>query len=136
MAHITVRVLSIYFMSIFIVNEAMACPLPEKEILYLLMKNYDVPLSVDSSCKNAGTEKTDKTIGEYFSGFWADHTKRTGKNWIEVKSKSIDRNQCEARVEIYRKHGEEVIGGWGVLFVVDNASRKVDRTSFRCPGSG
>lgn len=132
----TLRISLIFVMSILVSSEIAACPLPEKEILYLLMKNHDVPLSVDASCVNAGTERTDKTIGEYFSGFWADHTKKSGKNWIEVKSRSINKNQCEARIEIYRKHGEEIIGGWGVLFIVDNASHKVDRTSFRCPGSG
>lgn len=79
------RVLSVFFISALIASKVAACPLREKEILSLLIKNHDVPLSVDASCKNAGTERTDKTIGGYFSGFWADHTKRTGKNWIEVK---------------------------------------------------
>ena len=132
----TVRKLATFFLSILFASELAACPLPEKEILFLLMQNHDVPLSVDSSCEKAGTERKDKTIGEYISGFWVYHTKRTGKNWIEVKSIAVDTNHCKASVEIYRKYGEEIVGGWGVLFVVDNTSHKVDRASFRCPGSG
>lgn len=118
------------------VGELAACPLPEKEILYLLMQSHDVPLSVDPSCKNVGTEGKDKTIGEFISGFWVYHRNKTGKNWIAVQSKSLDKNRCQAKVEIYRKHGDEIIGGWGVSFIVDNASGKPDRASFKCVGSG
>lgn len=131
-----VQRLSVFLLSFIFVGKLAACPLPEKEILYILMQNHDVPLSVDSSCKNVGTEIEDKTIGEFISGFWAYHVETTSKNWIKVQSRSLDRRRCEAMVKIYGENGEEVIGGWGVSFIINNANHKADRTSFKCLGSG
>lgn len=128
--------LSVFLLSLIFVGELAACPLPEKEILYILMKNHDVPLSVDPSCKNVGTEREDKTIGEFISGFWAYHVESTGKNWIKVQSRSLDRKRCEATVKIYGENGDDVIGGWGVSFIINSANHKADRTSFKCLGSG
>lgn len=131
-----VHKLAFYILSLLFVGELAACPLPEKEILYILMQNYDVPLSVDSSCKNVGTDRQDKTIGEFISGFWAYHVETASKNWIKVQSRPLERKRCEAKVEIYGENGEEVIGGWGVSFIIKNANHKADRTSFKCLGSG
>jgi hypothetical protein len=100
------------------------------------MQSHDVPLSVHESCHNVGTELTDTTIGEFISGFWSYHTETSGSNWIKVRSSPIDKRRCEGVVEIYRRHGEEIIGGWGVSFIFDSKNRKVDRASIRCLGSG
>lgn len=128
--------LAFYLLSFIFAAEVAACPLSEKEILYILMQSHDVPLSVDSSCKNVGTDKKDKTIGEFISGFWAYHVETTSKNWIQVQSRSLDRKRCEASVKIYGENGEDVIGGWGVSFIFNKADHKADRKSFKCLGSG
>ena len=128
--------IALYIVCFIFSAEVTACPLPKKEILYILMQNHDVSLSVDSSCKNMGTERNDKTVGEFISGFWAYHVETSSKNWIEVQSSPLDWKRCEASVKIYGENGEDVIGGWGVSFIFNNANHKVDRTSFKCLGSG
>jgi hypothetical protein len=110
-----------------------------KEVLRYLMRNLDVPLTVDSSCNGVGTTVDDRTIGDYLSGFLAEHAQRGGQNWLDVTSVPAatpdGRAAWESRVMVRRKNAEDEMG-WGVGFVITAADRVVVRRSFRCLGGG
>ena len=107
----------------------------QKEILGALMKNLDVKLEDAAHCNGVGVEPTDRTLGDYLSGFWAFHANTTGKNWLEISATRSDKkDRYLAKVMIYRKDGEEN-WGWGVSFELDS-SMKVHRNSFTCLGGG
>ena len=118
--------------------DAKTSPNP-KEVLRYLLRNGDVPLTVDSSCSGVGTTADDRTIGDYLSGFLAEHVKLEGMNWLEVSTKAVttaDGKQAwECQLIVRRKDAEDVMG-WGVSFVVTAADRMVVRESFRCLGGG
>ena len=105
----------------------------EKRVLAALMKNLDVKLKDAAHCQSAGTEQTDKTIGDYLSGFWALHANETGKNWLDISTTKSSKGHL-ARVMLYRKDGEEN-WGWGVSFLIESTG-KVNRKSFTCLGGG
>lgn len=110
-----------------------------KEVLRHLMRNLDLPLTVNSSCSGVGTTADDQTIGDYVSGFWAEHAKKDGQNWLDVtavSAKTADGKPAwECRVMLRRKDAEDVMG-WGVGFLITAADRVVVRQSFRCLGGG
>jgi hypothetical protein len=110
-----------------------------KEVLRHLMRNLDVPLTVDSSCKGVGTTDDDLTIGDYLSGFLAEHAKEDGQNWLEVTTvpaATPDGSAAwECRVMVRRRDAEDVMG-WGAGFLVTATDRAVVRQSFRCLGGG
>lgn len=110
-----------------------------KEVLQYLMRNLDVPLTVDSSCSGAGTTDDDRTIGDYLSGFLAEHTREDGQNWLEVTAAPAATPDGKAawacRVMVRRKDAEDEMG-WGTGFLVTAAERRVLRQSFRCIGGG
>lgn len=106
----------------------------EKQILSAMTKNFDVLLKDAAHCEGAGTSEDDRTIGDYFSGFWSFHTNRNGKNWLEIKTVKKSSDLYSSRVMIYRKDGEEN-WGWGVSFNIDS-SLHVRRHSFACVGAG
>lgn len=118
-----------------------AAPGPaQKDIVRALFANHDVPLSVHPSCAGVGTDPGDKTIGDYLSGFLAEHSARTGSNWLEIEAAPAAPGvnaepQWTCRFVIRRNDGEER-WGWGVTFVVSGRPYKVDRSSFRCTGAG
>ena len=138
---ITRKLLSIAIVSlvsiIFIIPEVYSdtsVVITDKQILSAMTKNFDVLLKDAAHCDGAGTSEDDKTIGDYFSGFWSFHTSRKGKNWLEIKTIKKSSGLYLSRVMIYRKDGEEN-WGWGVSFNIDS-SLHVKRNSFTCVGAG
>lgn len=116
-----------------IADKAAAAP-SEKEILNALFNNLDVPLKNGMHCDNVGIEATDRTIGDYLSGFWRFHTSKEGKNWLDVSAQIFAQDIYLAKVMIYRKDGEEN-WGWGVSFKLGK-NKNVLRDSFTCLGAG
>lgn len=114
-------------------------PLNTKEVLRHLMRNLDGPLTVDSSCNGVGTTDNDLTIGDYLSGFLAEHAKEGGQNWLEVTSVAATTPDGESawqcRVMVRRTDAEDETG-WGVGFLITDADRAAVRQSFRCLGGG
>lgn len=110
-----------------------------KEVLQYLMRNLDVPLTVNSSCKGMGTTDGDLTIGDYLSGFLAEHTKEGGQNWLEVTAVPAvtpdGKAAWDSRVMVRRKDAEDEMG-WGTGFLITASDRVVVRQSFRCLGGG
>ena len=106
----------------------------QKEVLGALMKNLEIKLNDAKHCEGVGVEQTDRTVGDYLSGFWAFHANETGKNWLDISTTSTGKGRYLAKVMIYRKDGEEN-WGWGVSFELDS-SNKVNRGSFGCLGAG
>lgn len=108
-------------------------PLSEKEILVEFFKNTEVLLANSKHCAGVGMAETDRTIGDYLSGFWSMHTSKQGQNWLEVSATITPQQFYLAKVMIYRKDGEEN-WGWGVSFELDSA-RKLRKGSFTCLGA-
>jgi hypothetical protein len=114
-------------------------PPSTKDVLRFLLRHSDVPLTVDNSCSAVGTSSADRTIGDYLSGFWAEHADQDGQNWLEITTMpAAMRNgegAWECRLMIRRRDSEQEIG-WGVSFLVRRANRVLVRDSFRCLGGG
>ncbi|VAW97127.1 hypothetical protein MNBD_GAMMA23-1274 [hydrothermal vent metagenome] len=108
--------------------------LSETAALKALMKNQDVLLKDSKYCSGAGTSESDRTIGDYLSGFWVFHTNKDGRNWLDIQVSKTADNMRLAKVMIYRKNGEEN-WGWGVSFKLDNKAN-VLRDSFSFLGGG
>lgn len=132
---ITLSTLAVVLVIAQTVNAGKSVTAPiQKDVLGALMKNLDVQLKDAAHCKSVGVEQTDRTIGDYLSGFWAFHTSTTGKNWLDINTTNTGKGRYLVKVMIYRKDAEEN-WGWGVSFELDN-SRKVNRGSFTCLGGG
>lgn len=110
-----------------------------KEVLRHLMRNLDVLLTVDESCSGVGTTDDDRTIGDYLSGFFAEHANKDSWNWLEVTAvpatTSDGKAAWKSSVMVMRKDAHDEMS-WGVGFLVTDADRVVLRQSFRCLGSG
>jgi hypothetical protein len=110
-----------------------------KDLLHALLRNVDVPLSVDPSCSGVGTNAKDDTIGAYLSGFLAELSDPDMRNSIQVStiatSDSREGAVWQARILIAQEQGE-VVWQWGVTFLIRQADREVIRESFRCIGAG
>lgn len=105
-----------------------------KQVVQWALQSQAVPLSVDRSCHGVGTDPSDQTIGAYLSGFLAEQTGPPGANWVETACKPAKAGQgWECTLTLRRQRGEDE-WGWGVRFRVANG--QVDRSSFRCVGSG
>jgi hypothetical protein len=118
---------------------AASTPPDTKEVLRYLMRNLDVPLTVDSSCNGVGTTSDDLTIGDYLSGFWAEHAQKDGQNWLVVTAVPAvtpdGKAAWQAAVMVQRRDAYDVMS-WGAGFLITAADRVVVRQSFRCLGGG
>jgi len=130
---ITVSIIIVSALKISLADKPLLV-LDNKSILKLLIKNDDVLLKDAAHCNGVGTDETDKTIGDYISGFWVMHSEKQGQNWLEIKLDNISQDKRLAKVLIYRKNGEEN-WGWGVSFEI-NKTNNINRSSFTCLGSG
>jgi len=108
-------------------------PPTPKDVLDALLASSQVPLS-DPSCKAAGTQPTDRTIGRYLSGFLAELSNPEAQNAIETTIESRGALWV-CRVMIRHAQGED-IWRWGVEFSVRQSDGAVDPNSFRCLGAG
>jgi len=116
-----------------------AVPPGPKQIIQVLLRNVNLPLKVHPSCVEAGTDASDRTIGDYLSGFLAELSDPNGRNSIETSiEKGADRTDngtWTARVMIGQSMGE-VEWRWGVEFAMDKRTGTARPTSFRCIGAG
>jgi hypothetical protein len=116
-------------------------PLPpsSKDAVHALIKSADVPLSVHQSCSGVGTDLSDKSIGEYISGFLVELDDRQAENTIETtiqeRRPGEDGDGWTVRVMIGQVKGE-VVWRWGVEYRVHKEDGLVVPASFRCLGAG
>lgn len=106
----------------------------ERDILSALIKNNDVLLTDAKHCKDAGAFGDEKTIGEYFSGFWAYHTEKKGKQWIDIRTRELKNEHLFILIQVMVTSGDDVLSQ-GVSFEMDS-NKKVLRDTFACAGSG
>ena len=113
-------------------------PLP-KDIIEAVMSSQAVALKVSSTCANAGTEPTDKTIGRYLAGFMANMADPGKTNWVETKSAAGTSASGEAVwiCDFVLRHEDgDDRWGWGVRFEVRQSDGLVLAKSFQCTGAG
>lgn len=114
-------------------------PPSDKDLIHALIRSAEVPLSVDASCRFAGTERTDRTIGRYISGFLAALDDPGTNNSVQTSlvdgPGGGDSPVWIARVMLGQNAGE-LVWQWGVEFHVSKRDGTVDAASFRCLGAG
>lgn len=114
-------------------------PPNSKDVIEAALRSSDVPLSVDSSCKNAGSDFEDKTIGRYVSGLLAQQSEPKGSNWIQTNAESVKEGNgadvWRCRIMIRHVDGDDR-WGWGLQFSVRQKDGIVLRDSFKCIGGG
>jgi hypothetical protein len=112
-------------------------PPTAKDVIDAVMASSQAPMS-DASCKGAGTEAGDATIGRYLAGFLAELSNAEARNAITT---SVEQ-QTEGgeavfvcRLMIRHAQGED-IWSWGVQFSARRSDALVLPQSFRCVGGG
>jgi len=114
-------------------------PPQPKDIIEAVMSSQAVALKVSSTCTNAGTEPTDKTIGRYLAGFMANMAEPGKTNWVETKSVEGKSSSGEAVwiCDFVLRHEDgDDRWGWGVRFQVRQSDGLVLAQSFTCTGAG
>lgn len=117
-------------------------PLPHaptgKQALQALLRNHDVPLAVDPSCRGVGTSQEDGTLGDYASGFLAEL--RGGRNEIATSCEAgarvgdvVETWRCEIE---WRHQSDDDEWAWGVRFALRAADGMLVPGSVRCIGGG
>jgi len=128
----TTLVSSLIIFSSLSPTNAATTKLTDKDILSALLKNADVLLKDATHCNIGAVDKNDHTIGDYLSGFWAQHTNKDGKNWIDINTSETAQGYTFATIKLYR-HEKGVDLGHGISFFIDK-NKKIKRDSFSCIG--
>lgn len=113
-------------------------PPTPKETIRILLANQDASVSAIPSCSKAGTDLSDRNLGDYLSGFMAEQKSAPGKNWIETSAKahmSASTKLWLCTVILRHVDGDDR-WGWGVSFDVRALDHSVIQDSFQCVGSG
>ena len=111
-------------------------PPTAKDVVEAALASASVALQ-DESCKTAGTEAGDRTIGRYLSGFLAEQSNPNAKNSITTSVQPQNAGGEDVyicRLMIRHADGEDV-WSWGLEFAVKKDGTVV-RTSYRCVGAG
>jgi hypothetical protein len=106
-----------------------------KEAFRLMLGNGDISLKPFRSCDSV-KDPDDRTFADYVSTVLTKQTDPTITWYTAVTSKALDRAKKRWQVDIYwygKSEGEPF--DMGVRFVVDDATRKVDRASIACIGT-
>ena len=114
-------------------------PPTAKDVIDAAIASADVPLSVSSTCANAGTEAADRTIGRYLAGFMAQMQSPEKKNWIEttIEPGKSDKGEPGSLCTLTLRHEDgDDRWGWGVRFFVRTSDGMVLQQSFTCVGAG
>ena len=110
-----------------------------KESIKQILSNGDIPLSLASNCKSAGTSPEDKTILDYLSGILSFQTAKDSSNRIEFTFKRENGRASEiiwvCDLMIFGKDAEDVWSN-GVRFKMRNSDRKLLRNTVMCIGTG
>jgi len=113
-------------------------PMP-KDVIEAVIASGNVPLTVSASCRNAGTEPSDATIGRYLAGFLAEMSSPDKKNWIEtsIEPGKSDAGEPGSMCTLTLRHEDgDDRWGWGVRFFVRSSDGLVLSSSFACVGAG
>lgn len=105
-----------------------------KEIITLIMSNHHLPLTVHPSCQGVGTEFSDKTVGDYISGFLAAFADSSGTNWLDVQTEPV-KDGWKVNFIIRKSNGEEE-WGWGICFIIDSRKQSLQKGTLMCIGGG
>jgi hypothetical protein len=92
----------------------------------------DVPLSVHASCRQAGADAADRTVGDYFAGQLAAMDKPSNTISARCDAGPGTRRTCSVW---WRHRDEEERWAWGLAFELDAKGRALTR-SVRCLGAG
>ena len=128
-----------------------------RDVIYMVMQNYDVPLNIHESCENMGVDFEDKTIGEFLSGWWAYHDVAHPNTDPENVSYPPDSLEAVFYLDISVEEGDfqelspkhwkvslmlggdtdggNVLWNLGVSFLVLDKDWEVVRDSFKCLGN-
>ena len=112
-------------------------PPTAKDVVEAALASAHMPLQ-DESCKTAGTEAGDRTIGRYLSGFLAELSNQNARNAITTSVQPQNAGGEDVyicRLMIRHADGED-IWSWGLEFAVKSKDGTVIRTSYRCLGAG
>jgi hypothetical protein len=114
-------------------------PPTAKDVVDAAIASSSVPLSVSSTCTNAGTESSDATVGRYLAGFLAEMSSPDKKNWIETRIEAGSSPTGEpgsfCTLTLRHEDGDDR-WGWGVRFFVRSSDGLVVPSSFTCTGAG
>jgi len=114
-------------------------PPTAKDVIDAVLASAALELAQSPTCRNVGTEPTDRTIGRYLAGFMAEMTREDASNWIETEI-APDAGTGADPVWICKltlRHRDAVDRwGWGVMFHVRQRDGAVLEKSFVCTGAG
>ena len=114
-------------------------PPTPKDVIDAAIASGGVPLTVSSTCANAGTEPSDATIGRYLAGFLAELSSPSKKNWIETKvepGRSTGGDDVSICTLTLRHEDGDDRWGWGIRYQVRSSDGLVLPDSFSCVGAG
>jgi len=111
-----------------------------KDVLWIVMKNYDLPLSTSESCEGVGTSFEDETLGDYFAGFWQYHNCEDCNNSLDIQIAKGDQPLVESKHWNIRfminGETEGETWSWGAAFAIEDEGWKIIPSSLRCLGAG
>jgi hypothetical protein len=113
-------------------------PPSAKDVIDAALASAAVPLSVSTTCNNAGTEPSDQTIGRYLAGFMAEMSDPRKNNWIETSvepRRSVNGDVWICNLTLRHLDGDDR-WGWGVRFEVRQSDGRVIPQSYTCTGAG
>ena len=111
-------------------------PPTNADVLEALLASARFELT-DSSCRGAGTNSSDKTVGENISGWLIALDNPHAKNSIQIEKPTPERAFWKVKVMIYHEYQENnEEWGWGIEFNIRKSDGQVDSRSFRCLGAG
>lgn len=109
-------------------------PPTKTDIIEALMASARIELT-DSSCRGAGTDPSDKTVGEYISGLVVDLSDPEAKNYLEIEKPTSARDSWSIQLMIRSIKGGDILAR-GMEFTIHKSDGQVDSRSFRCRGGG
>ena len=112
-------------------------PPTAKDVIDAVMLSSRTPLA-DSTCRAAGTEAGDNTIGRYLAGYLAELSAADGGNAVttSVETRTEDGQPVfVCRLMVRHAQGEDV-WSWGVEFKARQSDGVLQSGSFRCLGAG
>jgi len=103
-----------------------------RDALRAALQLRDVPLTVHASCRHAGPDPADRTIGDYLSGLLA--AMEQPSNTVQARCEPGPGRHRTCTVWLKHRDDEER-WAWGLAFEIDARHRPLWR-SVRCLGAG
>jgi hypothetical protein len=113
-------------------------PPAPKRVIAALLANGDIPLSVDASCKDVGSEPADRNLRDYVSGLLANFADQKASNSIAVTVKPVTlpggRAGWQCLIEfVHVPEGDPFRYGVSFQMKIDGI---ILRRTVRCTGAG